>query len=456
MWGYENFTKFEFGRILLEADTIMKGQKITNGIWNKCYAIIATNDAVDFLHTVVDALSDQFRRTPIFVLLISEKNDKNLATKTRDIDSPIFQTTRGSTIFSVKCSKFTKSPVKLTWRFFNQRSFQDICPETRNVLRIAFNKSPPFFDLVDSKIDMDTLESVHVGTFLEKHGLVAEWHDAKRSWGSKDLNGTWSGVVGKVGYSISDVGISIISYTVERGSFIDYSHPVGVDAMKWMSKPPEKLPPATNIIRIFDKTTWLLIFVSMLATSFMLLLASRAGQSYGVGTADFTSVLLTPFQTLNAEALPVWFSRRATRGFFSPGFTGNYLLLMWTVMGNLITMAFLCNIRAMLMKPVFQKPIDSTKDIFTVGKIPINDVAGGFWSEYMKTSTNEWEKLAGHTGYASKSSQERNRDMIEKVYEAGSHVYLNNPESIAFKIQDMEYFKDKPLPIFHISREMIR
>ena len=65
--------------------------------------------------------------------------------------------------------------------------------------------------------------------------------------------------------AISDVGITVISYTEERGSFIDYSHPVGLDGMKWTSKPPQKLPPATNIIRIFDGTTWLLVLVSMTA-----------------------------------------------------------------------------------------------------------------------------------------------------------------------------------------------
>ena len=323
-------------------------------------------------------------------------------------------------------------------------------------MRIAFNNDPPFFNLIDSKPDIDSIEGLHVETFLEKHGLVADWQDAKGTWGSKDINGTWNGVVGKVGYSISDVGIAIISYTVERGSFIDYSHPVGVDGQKWVSKPPEKLPPATNIIRIFDKTTWLLIFISMLATSLVLLIASRAGLSYGVGTSDVSSVLLTPFQTLNAEFLPAWFSRRATRTFFSPGFTGNYLLLVWTVMGSLITMAFLCNIRAMLMKPVFQKPIDYTKDIFTEGKIPINNFAGSFWPQYMKTSSNKCERLAWETGYATKTYEERDITLIEKIYKAGSHVYLNNPESIAFKIQDMEFYKDKEAPIFHMSRDTIR
>ena len=449
-------TKSQFGTLLSDSEIIIKWQKITHDLGNKCFAIIAAKDSVVSLPEIVKSLSEQIKETPIFLQLIGEENGKNLSTKTLDIKSPIFQSTMHSTIFSVKCSNLTKEPVYLAWRFIEHNSFNEICPDRERILKIAWNKNVPFFNLADSKPDMDTLEAVYVDTFLEKHGLVPEWHDAKMSWGSRDLNGTWNGVVGKVGYSVCDVGITIISYTMERGSFIDYSHPVGVEGMRWVSKPPEKLPPATNIIRIFDETTWLLIFISMLATSLMLLIASTAGHSYGVGTSDITSVLLTPFQTLNAEFLPVWFSRRATRRLFSPGFTGNYLLLLWTVTGSLITMAFLCNIRAMLMKPVFQKPIDYTKDIFTEGKIPINNFAGSFWPQYLKTSSNKWERLAWETGYATKTLEERDITVIGKIYEAGSHVYLNNPESIAFKLQDMEFFKDKQPPVLHFSRQMIR
>ena len=190
--------------------------------------------------------------------------------------------------------------------------------------------------------------------------------------------------------------------------------------------------------------------------SLILNLASTVGLAYGVGTGDITAVLLTPFQTLNAEHLPDWFSKRKQDSFFSPGFTGNYLLLMWAVLGSLITMSFLCNIRAMLMKPVFQKPIDTTKDIFTADKTPINNDAGSFWPEYLKTSSNEWERLAGETGYAFNTAEERADDIIEKIYKAGSHVSLENPEYVAFQVQSVERFKNEQPPIFHISRDVIR
>ena len=192
--------------------------------------------------------------------------------------------------------------------------------------------------------------------------------------------------------------------------------------------------------------------------SLVLLLVSKVGTSYGVGTADITAVLITPFQMLNAEHLPVWFSRREGHGrpFFSRGFTGNYLLLLWAVLGSLITLAFLCNIRAMLMKPVFEKPIDSTRDIFRAGNIPTIGDSGGFWPKYMRQSSNEWERLAGKTGDVYDSGEERMNIIVEKIYKDNSHVSLEHPQTVAFMLQNDEYFKSKQPPIFHLSCELFR
>ena len=68
-----------------------------------------------------------------------------------------------------------------------------------------------------------------------------------------------------VGYGDSDVGVSIISYTMERNTFIDYSPAVGTDSMVWVTQPPQKLSAASNLLRLVSMTTWLncLIFFSI-------------------------------------------------------------------------------------------------------------------------------------------------------------------------------------------------
>ena len=181
---------------------------------------------------------------------------------------------------------------------------------------------------------------------------------------------------------------------------MDYSHGIGVDAMNWISKPPGKLAPATNIVRTFDYYSWIMIGLSLLSVSFACGVASKVGQSYGVGTLDIGLIILFPFGALNAEPLPRWFTKKKKtkserNTFFSPGFTGNGLLLMWTVMASFISMAFLSNIRAMLMIPVHEQPIDTTEDIFKQDKVPLINLEGSFWREYLLESSNPWERRAG-------------------------------------------------------------
>ena len=109
-----------------------------------------------------------------------------------------------------------------------------------------------------------------------------------------------------------------------------------------------------------------------------------------------------PISTLIGENLSEGFrknkknnEKKKEKSFFAPGFAGNGLLLVWNAMAVIITMAFLCNIRAILLKPVYDPPIDTTEDIFKQGKIPIILFEGSYWRNYFLTSNNTWEKRTG-------------------------------------------------------------
>lgn len=125
------------------------------------------------------------------------------------------------------------------------------CPRQQRVLRIAYNnESMPYFDLKHGHADTDTLEGAILQVFLERHNITPVYMYGNYEWGSLDPDtGRWTGVVGMVGYGNSDVGVSIISYTMERNTFIDYSPAVGTDSMVWVTKPPQKLSAATNLLR---------------------------------------------------------------------------------------------------------------------------------------------------------------------------------------------------------------
>ena len=109
----------------------------------------------------------------------------------------------------------------------------------------------------------------------------------------------------QVGYGEADLGITNIWYLPDRQSLVDYSHYVGDTAMKWVSKPPGKLPPFTNIIRVFDNQCWAWIGASVMFVILACWIVCRLGPSYGVvNPLDKVLIVLLPLATLTVENMP--------------------------------------------------------------------------------------------------------------------------------------------------------
>ena len=175
--------------------------------------------------------------------------------------------------------------------------------------------------------------------------------------------------------------------------------------MRWISKPPGKLPPVTNIIRTFDHYSWIMIGASICTFIVAMFIVSRVSRCYGVETPlDNVLIFIFPLSTLTAEKMPRCFRIKTQKkkkqelrkeSFFLPGFTGNTLLLLWTVAASFLSMAFLSNIRAILMIPVLEDPIDTTEDLFKQSKTAIIGPEGGFMRGYLSGSSNIWERKLG-------------------------------------------------------------
>ena len=242
--------------------------------------------------------------------------------------------------------------------------------------------------------------------------------------------------------------------------FVDYSPGIGVDGVVWYSKLPQKVPPTTNLVKTFDTASWVCIGASLLLMSSLLTLVSYLGTHYGVGTTEYVNVLLVPLGMLNAESMPSWFNQNhrhpSRQRTFMPGFTGNYLLLLWSLTGMLLALAYLSNIRAMLLTPAFEKPVDYTKDLFAMGKIPVNDYKYGMWPQVLKNSPNKWERKAYETGFAFEKWSDRDILLETAVYAEGTHSLLTSFEFVAYTILQEPFYKDKIPPYFHISKEVVR
>ena len=75
-------------------------------------------------------------------------------------------------------------------------------------MRVSYNIDPVFFKFKNDEIsqgsDVNTIEGVVLKTYIDKHNLSVDWIDEQGLWGSKNENGTFNGVVGRVRKIMTD------------------------------------------------------------------------------------------------------------------------------------------------------------------------------------------------------------------------------------------------------------
>ena len=75
-------------------------------------------------------------------------------------------------------------------------------------MRVSYNIDPVFFKFKNDEIsqgsDVNTIEGVVLQTYIDKHNLSVDWIDEQGLWGSKNENGTFNGVVGRVRKIMTD------------------------------------------------------------------------------------------------------------------------------------------------------------------------------------------------------------------------------------------------------------
>ena len=123
----------------------------------------------------------------------------------------------------------------------------------------------------------------------------------------------------------------------------------------WFSRYPSKISPTWNLLRLFDPQTWILTFVSILSVTFCFSISARIGSSY-FGIRTYTvEIALSPFR------VPL------LRNQHPFGFSSRILFLLWCVCGGFLLHFLECNFLSILVKPNYEKPIDTAQDILDRG-----------------------------------------------------------------------------------------
>ena len=118
-------------------------------------------------------------------------------------------------------------------------------------------------------------------------------------------------------------------------------------------------------------------------------------------------------------------------------------------MGMVLVFCFLCNLRAMILKPTMEKPIDTTQDLVLEGKTPI--IVAGLWTNYMATSPNQWHRKANDIALILPNPALVVENFETLVQQAGTHSVMASPNEIAYALKGR-----KKSPAIHFSKEKIK
>ena len=92
--------------------------------------------------------------------------------------------------------------LKPTLRVFNLKNLKnEVCSKQNKRIRISYNTETGYFDFIEkkkNKIDKSTIEGTAIESYLDKYNLSVQWIDEGGYWGSRDENGTFNGVIGRV------------------------------------------------------------------------------------------------------------------------------------------------------------------------------------------------------------------------------------------------------------------
>ena len=180
-------------------------------------------------------------QVPNMVVYMGKLDHTNLIHSIGPYHGLLFEYSPGSSVITVTCQGLARQGV-LYDLSHSLGHVDDMCSMRNREIRIAYNKSPPLFDVNNLKVDSATLEGAVLDTFLEKYSLRPSFVHGKQRWGGKnETSGLWDGVIGlvresfqdlifpnflKVGNNSCDLGVTAIIYLPDRTSIIQYTDPV--------------------------------------------------------------------------------------------------------------------------------------------------------------------------------------------------------------------------------------
>ena len=124
--------------------------------------------------------------------------------------------------------------------------------------------------------------------------------------------------------------------------------------------------------------------------------------------------------------LPVPVGKEKHQQIFSKGFSMNFLLIIWYVMGGFILLFFTANFLNMILMMRKDDPTDTVEKISERGLIPILVPSGSYYKEFLDGSTISLYRELGKQAVMAEDWNDFERLIRSGVLDSNTHVVLSS------------------------------
>lgn len=136
---------------------------------------------------------------------------------------------------------------------------------SRTILRVEYFLIEPY--VINFNDSLTGIEIELLSLISDYMQIKIDYINSKgRGWGKKLPNGTYTIIFGDIQQNKSDLGIGIFQANAENAKYFDMSYNYMTDDIVWIVPKAKPLAPWKKFVRIFDKHSWITIFLTLLLT----------------------------------------------------------------------------------------------------------------------------------------------------------------------------------------------
>lgn len=260
-----------------------------------------------------------------------------------------------------------------------------------------------------------------------------------KSYGKKQDNGSWNGMIGEVVSGKADVAIADLTITSNREEAVDFTMPfmnTGISIL--FKKPTQKVTRLFSFLSPFSMEVWIYVIGAYIGVSVILFLVGRMSPYEWDNPhpcRQENQVLENNFNLMNSMWFTIGSLMQQGSDLAPKAMSTRTVAGIWYFFTLIMISSYTANLAAFLTVEKTVYPIESAEDLSKQEKIRYGCLAGGSTEQFFKTSQIP-------TYMRMWAFMEKNRDVFSSSNEvgqqrvlAGNYAFLMESASIEYRVE---------------------